>query len=603
MRKRTWLITTLLLAAAAAGCSDSTRSAGKQLAEQVDLARRLYRRASTLLADPTYVDKVTGLSYATAETVLLTDGSKYVGVVTQTKDGYEIKDRAGLVHKTPAEKVKAITAYKLPDNEIAMPSPPATGPAAVATKADGGREALELLDKARKLLVEATQTNPQASPAIRADAQLLLGQIELAAGQYHAVRAERTRSQAARMRRASARLLESARDSAALGEFKRALANAPDQKIVQLRDQADIEVQALSTKVAATGDEIDKLRKEITELAKDNTQLRDKATDLRDRSEKAGGQESYQLLTQAHTFKRPDPRQQQPSVRRTGSHRTTERRRAFPGRSTGGRQGKAPDSERQAAEDENPQCRSHRRNGTNPGRERKETLPGRYRCRRSGQPVQAADDPREAGRGSDGQGRASPGPGPEQHPRTTRGRPEDPAKTAGHQRDPRRFRRRQAPGVHRGPEGVGQPGRRKRVGGPAQHCQEQHGLADELASVAAKLKQPVPPVAAELRGYLPDKDATKQRAIDGYLAAEKDLEAILDTQLKTGIGKNIRWIYQARLAGAYYGHFRLTGDAEVLLKAQNFVNDALAGKEGSPYLVTVMNLKALLDQAQPVGQP
>ena len=592
MRKRTWLITTLLLAAAAAGCSDSTRSAGKQLAEQVDLARRLYRRASALLADPTYVDKVTGLSYATAETVLLTDGSKYVGVVTQTKDGYEIKDRAGLVHKTPAEKVKAITAYKLPDNEIAMPSPPATGPAAV-----------ELLDKARKLLVEATQTNPQASPAIRADAQLLLGQIELAAGQYHAVRAERTRSQAARMRRASARLLESARDSAALGEFKRALADAPDQKIVQLRDQADIEVQALSTKVAATGDEIDKLRKEITELAKDNTQLRDKATDLRDRSEKAGGQESYQLLTQAHTFERrihANSSRVSAAQDRIGQLNEDVRFQED--------QLEAAKGRLQILNDRLRKMKTHSAEATGA----MEQILAESVKKLSQAATDAGDlvslckllmtQEKLAVAAMDKAARHL-----DQAQSSIRAQREAAQKTQRKQQatseildgsaDDKRLASTMA---LKASANLDAANVLKAQLGTAKSSA---GLADELASVAAKLKQPVPPVAAELRGYLPDKDATKQRAIDGYLAAEKDLEAILDTQLKTGIGKNIRWIYQARLAGAYYGHFRLTGDAEVLLKAQNFVNDALAGKEGSPYLVTVMNLKALLDQAQPVGQP
>ncbi len=90
MREAKWL-TVVLAVACLAGCSTDEAGADKRLSGKIEEARRLYAKASALLADPGNLDAATGLTYATAETVITKTGSKHAGLVTRSATGLTIR--------------------------------------------------------------------------------------------------------------------------------------------------------------------------------------------------------------------------------------------------------------------------------------------------------------------------------------------------------------------------------------------------------------------------------------------------------------------------------------------------------------------------------
>ncbi|KKK56582.1 hypothetical protein LCGC14_3063080, partial [marine sediment metagenome] len=127
-------------------------------------------------------------------------------------------------------------------------------------------------------------------------------------------------------------------------------------------------------------------------------------------------------------------------------------------------------------------------------------------------------------------------------------------------------------------------------------------LAKSIEDLAKVLGEQAPAVLDKLRKYIQKPAEIRDGAAKDYQKAEADLEKVLKSNLKErgtneNIGPNIRWIYEGQLADTYLGHYRLTGDRKVLLKAKGLVAKAIKGRERSPHLRPVRQLKAVIDAA------
>lgn len=121
-------------------------------------------------------------------------------------------------------------------------------------------------------------------------------------------------------------------------------------------------------------------------------------------------------------------------------------------------------------------------------------------------------------------------------------------------------------------------------------------LSKLLTDAAAKAGQSGETFSQGLAPCIADTAKLKQEAVRYFEEAATDLEKITGTYFKSGSGKNIQWIYQGMLADAYLGKFMLTRSDEVRDKAKKLLEDALAGKEYSPYLATLAQLQQALGQ-------
>ncbi|HUU21469.1 MAG TPA: hypothetical protein VM389_02950, partial [Phycisphaerae bacterium] len=124
---------------------------------------------------------------------------------------------------------------------------------------------------------------------------------------------------------------------------------------------------------------------------------------------------------------------------------------------------------------------------------------------------------------------------------------------------------------------------------------EMAALAKTIADLAGKLGVAEPVVVGKLRDAGKPADKTGADAVADYSQAEKDFNTVLSSTLVDKIGRDIKWMYEGRLANAYLGHYRLTGDGKILGEARAAVAKATEGKNESPYLASVFRLKALID--------
>jgi len=294
-----WLASTML-----AGCGDSKMvKARKELGRRVDEARRLHSHAVALLANPAYVDTVTGQGFPSAEKVLLKPdsplagriGGSVVGKVTRVGATYRVETRTGKVYTIPAAQVRSIEAYPVPDAEIKVPTQPIEP-----------QRSIKLLERARKLLEEALADWPEAPVGSRADVAQLLGDVEYARGRFIADAAQRLRRQAEDMHVRARTLLRTARNRAVVVSFNRKLAAMPREKLLALREQTQKTLAAKNAEVKALDAKIVRLQNEIQALAAKNKALTRRIRQLRARSELATGRKRLELAKQAHVLERQE---------------------------------------------------------------------------------------------------------------------------------------------------------------------------------------------------------------------------------------------------------------------------------------------------------
>lgn len=592
-----WLASTML-----AGCGDSKMvKARKELGRRVDEARRLHSHAVALLANPAYVDTVTGQGFPSAEKVLLKPdsplagriGGSVVGKVTRVGATYRVETRTGKVYTIPAAQVRSIEAYPVPDAEIKVPTQPIEP-----------QRSIKLLERARKLLEEALADWPEAPVGSRADVAQLLGDVEYARGRFIADAAQRLRRQAEDMHVRARTLLRTARNRAVVVSFNRKLAAMPREKLLALREQTQKTLAAKNAEVKALDAKIVRLQNDIQALAAKNKALTRRIRQLRARSELATGRKRLELAKQAHVLERQENANTGQIEAKRDSIANLTVDRAFARRAAQAAQARLQvleqslsdmakvkqDSDRAGREAGAGVERTMRKVGALAAKvvehcrsvlEREgaalEAMAAaakhygaacEYLRAESQAAVEAIND------NPDAKNKIAEGLADEKHLAAVMA-----AKASAHLAMAE-IRSRQLLTAN-----------------------ENAALAGRIAATAKAAGLAIPAVVAQLRAFKAKDSETRELAEKDYKAAEDGLLVVLRSHLDDrtvgrspgeGIGRNIRWIYQGQLADTYLGHYRLTGDKAVLAQAQEFVDKALEGRELSPYLTPVRRLKALI---------
>lgn len=542
MRHVRWLATVLAACLVLAGCTDARRKAGRELAESVRAARRLCKHAIALRADPQYVREV--------------ESGRLVPVAATS----------------------------------------ATRPAAAAVRKV--ENALKRLERARKDLEKALAANAEAPAAVKADANLMLGQIRLETGRYHLSGAESMRAQARGARHRTQRLLRMVRAKMALVTFYDAVEKMPRDEIEALVKSAAGEARVLADKLKAARAEITTLEGEIDTRSKENKLLFAQASALRDRSEVTGGTEGLKLWEQAREI----DKKVNANASRIAANKqrindlkvdvalldkqraSTDQRSAVLSRHVGTM---AADSAKAGAEKK---------------ASRSEAAGLQVEVEAAAAEVVkhcavAADQEKQAFAALAGaEDRFA---GAQRHERevvkaaqaaqTKAAEPDDIlAAKADELQLALMMSMRASANLTMGEL------RRYQL----DTSKANDDLAKSITDSAKLLGQQPPPVVEQLTGYVADPAATHKAAEENYKAAEKEWEDALNVRLRRGeVEKNTQWQYQGRLAQAYLGHYRLTGDKAVLTKAGEMVSKALADKEASPHLAAVRELRRLILEA------
>lgn len=583
-----WFKTVLLASLLVGGCESGRAVARKKLADQVDQARRLYNQATSYLANPRYVDTVTGLSIARDETVVLKDGTKLTGQVTSTRTGYRIATRTGQVREVPVTKVARFESFETPASEIAVSTQPA----------DLGAAAAKILDEAGRLVKDALSGNLDAPPGAKAQAHKLLGEIEFARGSLLAAGAERLRSRSSELRGHARTLVSTSRNYAILADFNKSMANMPRDKLLQTRNDTQKQLAAANDRIKAVDGKIAALQEEMKTLGGKNAALTKKARGFRDGSERQGGKRGLDLLKQAHDAERAKNRnlaridQAKDEIAVLLVDKAFEQSKAAAAKAKLALMNKrfeTMDQQKQAAE------KAMQAAKADAGRTFEEAQAVSSRvvsiCKQASvkeagaltaldKAIRHLGNAKTHARAEREAARAAQSAEPQAGSEISQGLADD--------------KHLAAIMAAEASAGLATAELRARQLAIARGNAE---LADAIEALAKQMSVGIPGVVAELKAYLPKAAQTRDQAAGEYQQAAKLLESVLRTHLKDSIGRNIRWIYQAQLADTYLGHYRLTSDVETLKKAKVLIDEAVGGKEGSPFLTSSRRLKALIDAA------
>lgn len=548
MRRVKWLTAAVSIALIFAGCSDPVREAGKRLAKSVDEARRLYNRATALLADPQYILDIESGDLTRVDASLLAETTR------------------------PAQ-----------------PKPPADN-------------ALQRLKTASQLVGKALADNPQAPTATKADANLMLGQIQLAIGRYHATGAGRMRSAASRARRKGQDRLVSVRDRAAMAKLYADLGSLPGDQTATRRDKAQQELQALAAKVKSAEDEITKLEAKIDALAKTNKDLLERSEELRDRGATAGGPQGLDLMTKAADIDVTITQNQSTmsAYQKTVAFLKADlallnKRQFFTQLAKDSLDKRLKDMAQQDQRTAGAMTKA--RAEAEGYQEEVEALvaeAGKHGRIAEAQEKLALDALEDAVRNFDAaEKQASKVRSEADAAKRNKKEPDEIlAALADDQHVASLIGLRASASL-----GMGEL-RRSRIAA----VQADEAFAKEVEAAAKLLGKALPEATSSVvvqwqkAGALiaPDRKAAEA----SYQAAENDLEGLLQRYLTgKGVGGNIRWMYQGKLAKAYFGHHLLAGDRALLGKARDWVEKATARKEDSPHVAALVDLKEMIDLA------
>ena len=541
MRYGKCLVTVLLACVVFTGCSNSKRDSGKRLAGQIDEAKRLFDHATAILANPPYIDKSTG-------------------------------------QHSPIDR-------KLLDSDVDVPT----------TRPVENLQAEKKLAQASEVLKKALDANPDAPLGTKADALHLLGQIHLADGKYHATAAERLRSKADGLRLRAHNLLALARSNSIQARFGTKLANLPKEKITALRDETTKQLAGLDAAIADIDRQTAAKGQDNVKLSKENESLLIRSRSLRDRSEVIGGPKGLELLKEAQTIEGKvndktsmiAANQQAIEVLRFNKARLQQKREAAEVKlaAINKRLRDTDKFARSTTEDvkiSRQRASEHRRRADKLAAQVVEFC--NDIAKREKLAIAAFDKARTR------LGEAQ---------RTLRTRI-DAAKAAMRESDKPNEILQDSSDEGRLVIIITARGSASLALGDLRHRQittakANAALADALGQQTTT--QPTTAIAGNLKGYLTDADKIRNLAEENYKEAENQLQGILKLRLK-GNARNTLWMCQAMLADAYLGHFRLTAQSDILTQASQFVDEALADKEGSQYLKPVVELQQLIRSAQ-----
>jgi len=617
----------LLAAVFLAGCGDSKQAADrKRLDEEITAARARLGDAISILGRPTYIAGDTGLAGPQAETLTLKPGTpaaSELGSTVQARaneagDGYLVKLPDGQERNIPASQVLTAKATKPPEGaDDVLAYPPAVPDLTNASDEDKAkaaeaiRAALEkgkaveaarvdragtALDEAREVLLTALKANPDAPASAKADARQLLGEIEATRARALVGAASEVRAQVASLHLRAMDRIAAARDQGMTADYHRALGQAPRDKLNQLVARTKQRRDAARNSVKRIDGQIAKLTDRIAKLAEKNKGLLAESTKRRAESDLATGRERLDKLHAAQAKEREihanntqaDAARDEIANLRVDKTlqaeivRAAERELAELAKRLA-----AMDEAKKVAEEDTLIAGDEAERtagqacklaedalglGSKASALEKRALAALDRAtaeldaaaRHAREVVQAA---RQAGgRRSGGRNELLEGLADEKHLALILGSKASAHLLAGDVRS----------------EGISA-------------ARRDLALAKAIADLAGKLGIAEPVVVGKGREAGQAAGKAHTDAVADYTKAEADFEKVLSSHLRDRIGRNIQWMYQGRLASAYLGHYRLTGDKGVLAKAKATVDKATEGKAESPYLASVFRLKALID--------
>lgn len=534
----------LAMLVCAAGCDNPKRTSRQNLTEKIDVARRLFNHATSLMANPLYFDRTTGKRSPVRQQLLKED----VGV--------------------PATQ-------------------PIDNPDAVAK-----------LQEASGILVKAISDNPEAPVGTVADAHHLLGEIQLALGRYHFISTDRIESKASVFRMSAQKELALIRINLISARFGQALAGLPRDKIVSLRDDAAGSLKKLGDEIKTIDRKTSSLTGQNVKLGKANEKMLNKARKMSDDSEVMGGPKGLELFKKAKALDAEANKnantiaanQQAVEVlkfnriRLRQKHRNAELRLAAVNKHLKG-------MDKQGAEATIEAKNADQR--ISESQKEVERLTGKIvKCNKDltvheKQAVSALE------------------------------------KAQKHLNQAEKFLRKEISTARAIVNKSDKPnslvegllddnhltliisakGSAGLVLGDLYSRQittagANNALADGITEVRKMLGREAPPSVKSLKGYLADPVKTGELARAAYKQVEKDLGVILKSHLKRGAGRNTVWMCQAQLANAYLGHFRLTGQDDILDKANELVAEALHEKEDSSCMKSVKRLQQSIQSAR-----
>lgn len=544
MRQTTWLALGACLLMA--GCSNPRDEQKASLSDSMDKALRLYEHALKLQANPLYV--------AVASEPAAT--------------------QASAMELAPVPR-------KLERQEMLVPG---------ARPADPRPE--QMLKEAAGLLETALSAAPLAPPAIRGDGYILLGRIQMAIGNLHGQQAEQAHEAGAFARMRAQDQVMAAKNYAGLLGFAQALAGMSRDQIVARQKQAQAQLGGLTQRTDALKAEVAQLEQANTDLVKLNLDLLKQARAFRDQSEQQTGPEGVKLLAQAQSKERDA----NANLAKTDTNKDKISRlqadRAQVERALAGTKLQLDVVTRHL------EAMGERTKATNVvveaakqdlqrvfGKLQEQADQLNKQLAIAATHEKPALDAYEAAAKSLNQAEAQIQQ--ERQEASNIKKPEEVAlDLAGPGHLMTNLSERAAANL-----ALGQLRGRQLLSGAANDA-----LAKEAEEAAQAAARAVPPAIEQIKQYPGDRPAIHKAALDNYAAAEADLKTIIDNHIREGTPHgNAKWMYQGLLADALLGHYRLSGEAGVRTEAATLVKEALADKEHSPYLASVLRLRRLIE--------
>ncbi len=453
----------------------------------------------------------------------------------------------------------------------------------------GCPDAEKKLAQAEKILIDAISANPEAPLGTKTDALHLLGQIHLETGKHHAVVAEHLRVKADDIRMLAHNALALARSNTIQVQFGTKLANLPNEKIIALQDETAKQSAEMNSAIANIDNEIAEKTRDNGKLIEENEALLVQSRSPPARSEVIGGPQGLELLKNAQTIESEVNKKTSGIAANQQEIEVLEFNKVRLRQNVRDTEAKLAAIKKRLQETE--QFAVGMMEDVKVAQQRaseQQQEAEKY----AGQVVECCKD--IAGREKlaiAALDKAGTRLGEAQ--KTLRERI-DAAKTAMKETDtPNEILKSGSDEgrlviiiTARGSASLALGDLRRR----------QIATAKANAALADAIEQQAATLAGGLKGYLTDADKTKTLAEENYKEAEDQLQGIRKLRLEGDAG-NTSWMSQAMLADAYLGHFYLTGQSDVLAQASQFVDEALADKEASPYLKRVVDLQRLIQSA------
>ncbi len=553
MRQATFLWVVLL--AAMVGCSDTAKTS-KKVIDSLNDSRRLYQQASALLSNPPY-----------------TDASGNVVIVTDVK----------------------LTATSLPEQ---------------VTPAENA-EALKLLEAALAKFNELGGDLQNVPASLKSDALLLKGQIQLARGRYFAASALRFAEQGWPDRLAVRVLVAQVGANESLSGFANTLSSGTLETVKQLQQQAQNELAALEKETAAKDVRIAALGKDNEALVKTNDDLSKQIQEKRKANLTASGEAGVALLKEVKDLERAMDANSAKIAANQSAIDALEADKAV----------KAPllasiNSRITDAQDALQSSTSQKAAMAETGQKYSQAATEVFAQLK--EPVNPVNKVVE-------------------NCRKARGQEEQAIEALTQAVEVLKQAQAEADQAFRSAQEIAKalPPGKEDTAKKMREAAEQHlvtvlalksdaslwlgklnsqriALSDEIVPLGTSLAEVAKGLGQEdtysalILGCAVDTAKAKNEAVERFRAAQNDLEKITSTYLRSGEGANTLWIYQGMLADAYLGEYLLTRSQEVRAKAQQFLVQALANREYSPYVSTLVRLQQVLVQpsaSQPASEP